>query len=166
MARYIGAELSRLIRERAYTSGALKRTKRSITQLNRELLELREKEKEIAVRLAKVDTALGKFASIEPARIRAIAANPHTSNLPRGVFTRELVRYMRDRERPVSTFELEQYLFGVFGISPQAAKEKERLHRKVRKCLRVISAKGAIKRLHDPESRDGKTVGLWLWAGR
>ncbi len=165
MAKYISAELARLIRSRAYASGALNKARREIAQLNHQLCELRDKEEDLAARLSNINIELGRYSSINPARIRPIATNPHTSSIPRGVFTAELVRYMRQVKRPVSTYELEQYLLPVFGLSPRMAKERERLHRKVRKCLRMISAKGAIRRLHDPESRDGKTVGLWQWIG-
>jgi hypothetical protein len=163
MARYISAELCHLIRKQAYTAGALNKIRRSILQLDRQLLELRDKEEDIADRLAKLNVKLSRYSSIDPARIRPIAANPHTSSLPRGIFTKELVRYMREMKRPVSTYELECHLFSVFGFAPETAKERERLHRKVRKCLRVISAKGAIKRLHNPKSGDGTTMGIWLW---
>lgn len=166
MSRRIGQQLCQLIRDKAYATGALHKVRREIADLNGQLCVLRDNEKNLATTLAHLDVRLAKYAGIDPSRIRAITANPHTTNIPRGVFTREVVRYMSESRRPVSTFELEKHLFTVFGFSPETPKEREQLHRKVRKCLRIATAKGAIKRLHNPRSRDGKTLGLWQWAGR
>jgi hypothetical protein len=163
MARKISLKLARLIRERAYTSGALVKAGRRMSILRKEMEEAERQYTATSAYLAEIDIALAKHPSIQPNRIRPIEPSPRRLELRHGAFSQEIVRYMRTSEQPVCSGALLNHLCDVFSMSKgDTPSERKWLLCKLRHSLRAIEAKGAIQRLHE---RKTTKAGLWLWIG-
>ena len=163
MARAISLDLARLIRERAYAAGELKKAAKKAKAL-RLALEVAEAERmRAAASLLKIDVKLGKYPSIKPVLIRSIEAHPRIVELTHGAFTRELIRFLRTVQRPVSTQEIMEYQLRVFNLREgDTVQERDWFRRKTCRRLRVFASKGVLQRLHELD--EGK-LGLWLWVG-
>jgi len=164
MARYISLDLARLIRDRAYTSGEVEKTARKAAALRVELASAETLHSKATADLAEIDLQLRNHPSIKPTRIRSIEGRVKHLKLAHGEFTREMVRYLRAANGPVSTSELRIHLSEVFGIEEGTTPaEREWFRKKVVRRLRHIADKGAVQRLHDP---DANNIGFWFWTGR
>jgi hypothetical protein len=164
MARYISLDLARLIRDRAYTSGEIEKAARKAQALRSELAIVEAQHAQAKAELADIDARLKDYPSIKPARIRVIKGRPRRLKLTHGAFTREMVRYLREANGPVSTYELRIHLSEVFGIQEGTTlAEREWFRKKVARRLRHIADKGALQRLHNPDAND---IGVWVWIGR
>ncbi len=163
MARAISLKLARLIRERAYAAGELKKAARKAKALRLALEDAEAERMRAAAALQEIDVKLDKYPSIKPVLIRSIEAHPRRVELTHGAFTRELIRFLRTAQRPVTTQEIIEYQLRVFDLRKgNTAQEREWFRNKTSKRLRVMSEKGAIQRLH---KRGDNKLGLWLWIG-
>jgi hypothetical protein len=163
MARAISLELARLIRERAYAAGDLKKEVEKAKILRLALEDAETECIRAQAVLKKIDEKLGNYPSIKPTLIRSIEAHPRRVELTHGAFTRELIRFLRTARRPVSTSEVIEYQLRVFDLEEGSTGEERKWFRnKTSKRLRVMSDKGVIQRLHE---RKTTKLGLWLWIG-
>ena len=164
MARYISLELTRLIRNRAYASGKVEKAARLVSRIRAELATAEAQHAKAKVTLTDIDAQLEDYPTIDPKQIRAIKSCPRHLKLTHGEFTREMVRYLRAANRPVSTNELRNHLSEVFDIAAgTTAAEREWLRDKVARQVRKIAGRGVLQRLHETNSN---SVGLWIWTGR
>ena len=164
MALLISHELARLISARAYATGDVRKAEHRVRALRLQA-ELAEK---ICLQaksaLAAIDSQLSQHKSIDTSHIRAISRRPRRLQLSHGAFTREIIRYMKTANRPVTSIELKDYLSRVFpALKQETVEEREFLKQKLSRRIRNIAEKGVIQRLHDPEKND---IGVWLWTHR
>jgi hypothetical protein len=162
MALRISHELARLIRNRAYESGALAKAEHLVALHGKELLLAETERARASSVLDGIDKELRK-CGIEPRAIRTIRSTPRRLKLTHGAFGREVVCYLKKAGTPVGTHELVGHLCLIFGFyEGDAARDREWLRGKTTRCLRKIVAKGAVQRIHDPKRNK---LGLWLWTG-
>lgn len=163
MARAISLELTRLIRERAYASGGLKKAAKKAKTLRLALEDAEAERIRAEASLKELDGKIGKYPSIKPTKIRSIEAHPRRVEMTHGAFTREMIRFLRTAQRPVSTQEIIEHQLRVFDMEEGGtSEEREWFRNKTGKRLRVMSDKGAVQRLHE---RKTTKLGLWLWIG-
>jgi hypothetical protein len=163
MALHISHELARLISDRAYATGDVRKAERRLSALRLQV-ELAEKSSiQAKSALAAIDSQLGQHKSIDTSHIRAISKQPRRLHLAHGAFTREIIRYMKTANRPVTSTELKDHLGSVFpALTQKTVEERKFLKQKLSRQIRKITEKGAIQRLHDPEKN---SIGIWLWIG-
>jgi hypothetical protein len=160
MALNISHKLARLIRDRAYAGGALRRAERQAHKLQGQLTVAEGEHAAASAAVAKLDEQLAAYLSIDPTQIRQIGRTPRRVQLRFGAFNAELVRYLRDAGRPVSTQEIILQMETVFSLPPAFGEERDLRRRKTARRLRGFAARGVVRRLHDPSDNQ---VGLWAW---
>jgi hypothetical protein len=160
MALNISLKLARLIRARAYAGGTLRRAERRLLKLQ-EQLAIAESEYGVArAEVAKLDVQFVDYTSIDPSQIRRIGPKPRRGKLRHGAFSTEILRYLRDVGRPVSTQEIILQMETVFSLSPVFGEERAFRRSKTRRRLREFGERGVIRRLHNLHDNQ---VGVWEW---
>lgn len=169
MTNPVGTKLSRLIRERSYTSGSLKRLERdiaSIVSLLAPLLAehktLKRKRRKVLSKIAELDTTIQEQSTIEVAEIIARQCTPRLLTSRHGAFNAEMVSLLRDAEKPLMSEQIIAYMAQTFNMPQSTPKEREETRRRVTRRLRELVKKKAVIRLHDPNMNVG---GLWKWIG-
>lgn len=169
MANHVGPTVSRLICERAYRAGDLKRLSRKEMDakgtLRAAIAELRSVRREkllVTARITEIDEAICVRAVLNIDQIRSIHSTPRTGPFRHGEFTAELVRLLKEAERPLPTSAIIQSMVVSFGLPYDTPTDREATRRRVVERLRVIARRGAIQRLH---ATDRNIEGLWRWTG-
>lgn len=169
MANHLGATLSRLVREHAYRAGDLKKLERQeaaarecLNEATRTLRAVKQRRRDTIARLDQLNVEIGERAALDTDLIRAIQDTPRSGHFEHGEFTNELVRLLKGLNRPAPTRSIVGAMVACFGFPFDTIAEREAARRRVVERLRVLSRKGAIKRLHSPDSNK---EGGWLWVG-
>ncbi len=162
MANYVGLNLSRLIKERAYLSGSLPSMQKEVVDLQS---NLKAKENELAQstdRLAELDKQIAELSAIDPNDIRPIKATPREMIGAHGSFRQELIRLLKSYDEPVSSGELIDYMAKKFGYQMNSTKQLRAARDAVCRPLNVFRERGVVER---HPSLDGSQQGRWLWVG-
>lgn len=160
MANHIGTRLSRLIRERAYTAGALPEIDKQVKTIKAELSAARKKAKAARARLEYLDQEITRLSAIEPVDIRAIRATPRIMKGKHGDFGRELIRILKEEGGVLEMRQMVKHMAATFGFPMNTADERERVGYLVRRRLNVFREKGAVERVPTEASN---APGLWRW---
>lgn len=154
MALRIPHELARLIRDRAYQSGALAEAERRVAALRPALQDAEHQRDTALSALVEIDAKLAKYPTIQLEAIRPIEEHPRRLELTHVAFTKEVVRFLRKAGGPISTMELQTHLFQVFSLQRgQTPEEREWQRHKLTKQLRAM-----VKRERSCESMMQKTT--------
>lgn len=168
MANYLGVPLARLIRQRAYQAGEINKVGErlevlleNVQEIQREL-ELKQARKALLEeRLQETDRQIEAFANyLDVNDIRSIRPMPRSGQFQHGELTRFLVELLKSAEKPIPTSLIVQTAASYFGFSMATAEERDQSWRRIKQPLKIMSRKGAVKRLHD---RDKNFEGAWLW---
>jgi len=169
MANHFGTALSRLIREHAYRAGDLKKLERQeaaarerLNDATRTLRAVKQRRRDTLARLDQLNVEISNLAVIDTALIRAIRDTPRLGHFEHGEFTSELVRLLKGLNRPAPTRSIVGAMVACFGFPFDSPAERDAARRRVVERLRVLAKKGAIKRLHSPDSNK---EGCWIWVG-
>lgn len=95
MANYLGAPLSRLIRERAYLTGEIGTNSNQIKEAEALLSQLTLAQEKCQSKLQDVDQLIVKLSEIDPDDIRSIRKNERIIIGEHGSFRKELIRFMK-----------------------------------------------------------------------
>lgn len=166
--KYISNDLCLLIREMAYSKGALlaleKEEYQSIAdfvQLRQKIREVRKQKQTLLSKMGDLNTQITRQLPVEQEDIRSIRRTPRSGS-KHGAIVRTIVRILVDSPVPVSTSDIILVLVFELGWPYSNSEEREIARKKVVQPLRVLVKKGAVKRLHDTTT---SKVGLWLWVG-
>lgn len=167
-AKYISNELCLLIRERAYSRGALSSLEKQeskslaeIDQLRKDVQSLRKQKKALSTKLNTLDAEITKQLAVDPEDIRPINRKPRSGS-KHGAIVRTIVRILVSSSEPVQTPDIVMVLVDELGWPYDTREEREIARKKVVQPLRVLVKKGAIERLHDTTKNK---IGIWRWVG-
>lgn len=161
MGNHVGARLSRLIRERAYTAGALQEMDKQVEMIEAELSAAREKANDARARIEHLDQEITKLSAIEPENIRPIRAMPRIMKGAHGDFGRELIRILKEENGgTLEMLQMVRHMAAVFDLPMSTPEERERAGYLVRRRLNVFRKKGAVERMPTDSSN---APGLWRW---
>lgn len=169
MANYVGATAARLVRRLAYAKGSLAELTRLTDHAQAKLStaasgykRLRSQCRDVRQHISALEAELSTVSTMPTAEIRAVEARPRRSGQIHGTIIAELVRLLREAERPLTTNEIVLAMANRFTISLETPKARKATRRTFTSKLRMLIRKGAVERLHDP---DGSDEGRWLWIG-
>jgi hypothetical protein len=157
MANYLGVPLARLIRQRAYQAGEISRVGErvgvlleNVQRIQRELEIEQARKASLESRLQETDRKIESFATyLDVNDIRSIRPTPRSGQFQHGDLTRFLVDLLKSTEKPIPTSLIVQTAASYFGFAMTTAEERDQSSRRVKQPLKVMSRKGAVKRLHD-----------------
>ena len=161
MARGIGNELVRVIRERAYLAGELAKADREIALIRDSLKAAKSVQREIAKKIVRLDEEVER-SKLNPSEIRPIQGKPRVRVFRHGTFTSKLVDLVRDADGAIATGYIITCMVDSQGLPYSTPDERDKTRRSIVERLRVLARKGAIKRLHDTSNNQ---EGVWLWIG-
>lgn len=155
-----GAKLSRLIRERAYVSGAIEPLQREIADVEFKLVAAKATYAEHLSRLTHLDEQIAYHSSINPEEIRPIRKLARVTQGEYGSFRRELIRLLKEADGPVAIGYLVDRMADMFHLPLETAADRKHSMDLVRKPLNIFRRRGAVERLPNvPEERQGR----WRW---
>lgn len=156
-----GTKLSRLIRERAYVSGAIEPLQQEITDIESALASAKAKHAEHLARLQHLDEQIIQLSTINPQEdIRPIRKLARVTQGEYGSFRRELVRLLKEADGPVSVGYLVDRMANMFHLPLETAADRKHSMDLVRKPLNIFRRRGAVERL---PTRPGERQGVWRW---
>jgi hypothetical protein len=161
MGNVLGTKLSRLIRERAYLSGALPGLQDRVSDLRADLKAANAAFKAGSARLAELDAAIGSLSVIDPAVIRPIQGIQRVMSGKHGEFRRELIRVLKEAEGAVGMRTLVRHMSAAFSLPMETSRDMRRAGDLVRRPLNIFRAKGAVKRLPD-HIDTGEAYWMWI----
>lgn len=166
--KYISNDLCLLIRERAYTKGALSSLEKDesqsladIAKLWQEVRNLRKQKKALLAKIGVLDADITRQLPVDPEDIRAIRRKPRSGS-KHGAIVRTIVRILVSSPEPVRTPDIVHVLVDELNWPYSTRKEREIARKKVVQPLRVLVKKGVVERLHDTTKNK---IGFWLWVG-
>jgi hypothetical protein len=160
MGNLLGTKLSRLIRERAYVSGALPGLQERVSDLRADLKAANAAFKASSVRLAELDAAIGALSVIDPVGIRPIQGIQRVMSGKHGEFRRELIRVLKEAEGAIGMRTLVRHMAAEFSLPMETRRDMRRAGYLVRRPLNIFRVKGAVRRLPDhPDTGEA----YWMW---
>lgn len=161
MGNRLGGKLSRLIRERAYLSGALLGLQVRASALRTELRATNAALRAANSRIVELDAAIGTLSAIDPVDIRPIRSTPRVMSGERGEFRSEMIRVLKEANGAVGMRALMSHMVATFKLPMETPKDRRRAGYLVRRPLNVFRSKGAVRRLPDhPDTGEA----CWIWA--
>lgn len=170
MATSIGYAVSRLIRQRSYAGGELKRAEKKLEQATAVLrsaqAQHRAAKKEMQAvlkQIAELDGEIEAQSAIDVGDIYARKATPKRHTRKWGRHLVEIIHVLRAAEgKLVTTTQVVAHMADLYGL-PQTTAEERRFARKwVTAKLSYLARRGAVERHHDLA---GNSPGLWRWSG-
>jgi len=168
MPKYISNDLCLLIRERAYSKGALSALENEesqsvadFVQLRQKIRNLRKQKQALVASIGVLDAEITKQLPVDPEDIRSIRRKPRSGS-KHGAIVRTIVRVLVSSPTPVSTPDIVLVLVVELGWPYGTREEREIARRKVVQPLRLMVQKGVVERLHDTTQNK---VGIWNWVG-
>lgn len=160
----LGVPLNRLIKERSYTSGRIKRLEAKRLELIAKAEEIRSRQTQLESKLEGVDAQIQELSRIKVEHIRAISPNEKISRAPYGHVMRGIVEFLRHRgPQPIRSDQLQEIVASLSGYShPMRTKLKQRTSH----ICHTLKERGWIERLEsqaDPVL--GRVFGMWRWIG-
>lgn len=170
MANFLGAPLSRLVRERAYRAGDLQKVeqrqaaiRRQVARLVREYRVLREIRKEKAALVAETDGRIKEYADLDVEAIRPICLTPRRVVARHGTFRAEIVSFLQAQNgEPIPSAPLVKHMVAKFSLPMGTVDERREVTQAVLRDLRKLTCLGTIERLPHP---DDPTLRVWRWIG-
>lgn len=159
MANYVGAPLARLIRERAYTAGALVKAQKAVDEGISALRKAVAERREVIIRLAELDEKIQQ-SEIDPADIRPIRRMPRRNYGPNGTVVSDLIDLIQGAKGAITTKEIISAMVEKHGFPMDTPEHREETRRRIVRPLRSLASKGFIQRLHDTENNK---EGVWIW---
>lgn len=149
-------KLNKLVKERAYTAGELKRKRRAIDQRGIGSIQ---------AKLSRIDQQITSLNSeVDPEVIRAVIKKRTKLPLERGRFTAELARIMIESAgTPISTTEIRLQLGERLGLPTATADDRKLITLRLQHQLYRWMDDGAVTRV--PRVGPGRSNGLWVWVG-
>lgn len=167
-AKYISNELCLLIRERAYSRGALSALEKDesqsiadFVQLRQKIRNLRKQKQALIASIGVLDAEITSQLPVDPEDIRPILRKPRSGS-KHGAIVRTIVRVLVSSPTPVCTPDIILILVDELGWPYGTREEREIARRKVVQPLRLMAHKGVVERLHDTTQNK---VGIWRWIG-
>ena len=169
MANPIGNPLSRLIRQRGYAGGELNTLDKQLEAATAALHEarfvcrnLRKSRQAIIKQMAELDVKITTQSAIRTEEIRAMRFVPKRFSCRHGSIVSELVKYLKEAGRAVTTHEIVDHMVGLFNLPVSTPQERRYARKWVTGKINLLARKGVVCRLHDPTDN---LTGLWLWTG-
>jgi hypothetical protein len=168
MPKYISNDLCLLIRERAYSRGALSSLENEeslsvadFVQLRQKIRNLRKQKQALIASIGVLDAEITRQLPVDPEDIRSIRRKPRSGS-KHGAIVRTIVRILANSLTPVRTPDIVLVLVDELGWPYSTKEEREIARRKVVQPLRLMVQKGVVVRLHDTTKNK---VGIWSWVG-
>lgn len=173
MINRIGNPLAKLIRDIAYTKGALKAADRSIGDLESRLEPLKSQYRRLQAQKRALEKHLvtleaelrQKSPELRPEEIRDIRKTPKTLGKPHGAFMAAIVSSLKAVGGPINTYTLVDILAANLDMPVGTPAEYEQTKRAIRRRLCLLVEKGAVERLPNQFLGEGQKVGVWRWKG-
>jgi hypothetical protein len=162
MRNILGARLSRLVKENAYSKGKVVSLGVEIASHQSELKTMRKSFKTAQESVLRTERLIAQLSGIDVAQIRPIQSMPRVMQGKHGEFRREIVRLLKEANGPVRTSELMRVLIEEFQLPISTVEERTRAREKLRGPLLIMQKRGAIRRLPSP---DAQGYGVWEWVG-
>jgi len=169
MANHVGVQVSRLIRERSYAGGEKLKLEDQLAAVAIQIQEaeaayasLQSAYRVLMARMEYLDEQIKAKIDVRTEDILARQATPKRVRCRHGSMNAELVRFLRDAGRALSTAEIQAHMTTRFGVPTGTAKERESARYWVRDKIKYLVDKDAVAKVHDPAEPG---VGLWLWIG-
>lgn len=167
MANYIGAKLSRLIKQRAYDSGEVERLSEIEVKLTAVISKARaglraakNNSQALQERIRRTDEEIQLLSVMNPVEIRKIRAMPRKMNGKHGDFRRELIKVLKNAGGALNIGEMVAYMAKRFDIPMVTTQDRVRARYLVRRQLNIFKKRGAVERLPSlPENNHG----VWRW---
>lgn len=167
MANYIGAKLSRLIQQRAYSAGEIERLIELEVELpaiiSKARKDMRAAKQALLVlheRVGCLDEQIQQLSAMDPADIRSIRTLSRKTVGDYGGFRRELIQLLKEFGGALTMSEMVDHMANLFSMPMVTPQDKVRATYLVRRPLNHFRKKGAIERL---PSFPGKNEGVWRW---
>jgi hypothetical protein len=158
----LGSKVNRLVRRRAYLGGEIvvleSRAQERLAAYQQAEEALNRAREEILA----LDAEIQVLSTINVADIRPIRATPRRIPDAHGHFVRELIRVLKEANRPVDMAELVPHMATTFSLPFSTRAERARMGEMVRRRLNEYREKGAVERLPSVSERG---TGVWRWIG-
>lgn len=173
MINRIGNPLAKLIRDIAYTKGALKAADRSLGDLESRLeplkvqyRQLQAQKRALQKHLATLEALLQqKTLDLSADEIRGIQSVPRTLGKPHGAFVAAIVSALKVVAGPIDTHTLVDIVAANLDMPVGTPTEYAQTKRAIRRKLCFLVVKGAVERLPNQFLGKGQKVGIWRWKG-
>lgn len=166
-----------LIRDIAYTKGALmaldrslNKTKGEIKAMGQQYQQFRAEKRELQARMVVLERELqARTTDIDTEEVRGIRRVPKTYGQPHGTIMATIVSALKAVDGPVDTHTLVNIVLAELGIPASTPAEYAYARKSIRRKLCLLVEKGAVERLPDApaecRSISRQAVGVWRWKG-
>lgn len=162
MTNPVGNTLSRLIKERAYLSGAISAIENNIEILRLQLNAKVDLLNQQIERLNELDARIIELSAIDVADIRAIKSTARVMKGSHGELKRALIDVLKCSKIPVTSGELVKHIAEQFSYPLDTPAQRRAARNAVICPLNLMRKRGAIVRL---PSLNSSQQGRWQWVG-
>jgi hypothetical protein len=124
MGNILGARLSRLVKENAYSKGKVASLGVEIASNQLEIKAMRKSLKTAQESVLRTERLIAHLSGIDVAQIRPIQSMPRVMQGKHGEFRREIVRLLKEANGPVRTSELMRVLIAEFQLPISTVEER------------------------------------------
>ena len=167
MARRLGRQVLRLIRERSYLSGALPDLERAVAERTADLAAAQMRLQDAKTRLAEMDARIVALEpDLQPQDIRPTRKRPARQGFHHGNLTDSLVGILREAgSAGITTTALMERLLALFPMDLSTHELREVARHRFRRRLLDLKSKGVVLQVDEEVAASGRKVARWLWTG-